>query len=141
MKKLTINNSRFINIIIVLFFSANVAYSQKEDKQDTIILKGIILEENIPAPGATVVEKGTTNGTITDFNGEFKLKVKKNAQIVVSNVGLQAQEFEVEEYTNIKFDMTSGLVTFCCINHKPSHCATKIKEMQKLTNKNNCTFK
>ena len=42
--------------------------------------------------GATVKEKGTSNGTVTDFNGNFKLKVKAGATLVVSYIGYQTQE-------------------------------------------------
>ena len=34
--------------------------------------------------GASVIEKGTTNGTITDFDGKFSLTVKQNAEIAIS---------------------------------------------------------
>ena len=32
-------------------------------------------EQNVPLPGATVVEKGTSNGTTTDFDGNFTIEV------------------------------------------------------------------
>lgn len=37
-------------------------------------------EDGEPVIGASVVEKGTTNGTITDFNGQFELTVKKRSR-------------------------------------------------------------
>ena len=37
--------------------------------------------------GANVMEKGTTNGTITDFDGNFSLKVSANSVIVISYIG------------------------------------------------------
>jgi hypothetical protein len=42
--------------------------------------------------GATVKEKDTSNGTVTDFDGNFKIKVKAGATLVVSYVGYQTQE-------------------------------------------------
>lgn len=42
--------------------------------------------------GANVVEKGTTNGTITDINGRFTLTVAENAALIVSYIGYLAQE-------------------------------------------------
>ena len=42
--------------------------------------------------GATIMEKGTTNGTITDFEGNFKFKVGKGATVVVSYIGYLTQE-------------------------------------------------
>ena len=46
-------------------------------------------------PGANVVEKGTTNGTITDFNGQYKLAVGEDATLVFSFVGYSSTEVEV----------------------------------------------
>ena len=42
--------------------------------------------------GATVMEKGTTNGTVTDFDGNFKLKVQPGTTLVFSFIGYQTQE-------------------------------------------------
>ena len=42
--------------------------------------------------GATVMEKGTSNGTITDFDGNFNISVNKGATLVVSYVGFITQE-------------------------------------------------
>ena len=42
--------------------------------------------------GATVMEKGTSNGTVTDFDGNFKLKVAAGKKLTVSYIGYQTQE-------------------------------------------------
>ena len=42
--------------------------------------------------GATVMEKGTSNGTITDFDGNFTIKVNEGAILVISYIGYQTQE-------------------------------------------------
>lgn len=46
--------------------------------------------------GASVLVKGTTNGTITDFNGEFELAVEKNSVLVVSYIGFTSLEIRPE---------------------------------------------
>ena len=51
--------------------------------------------------GATVLEKGTTNGTATDFDGNFELAVNPNATIVVSYVGYNPMEVAVNGQTTI----------------------------------------
>ena len=48
-----------------------------------------------PIIGASVLEKGTTNGTITDFDGNFQLSVSPNATLVISYIGYQTQELKV----------------------------------------------
>ena len=48
-----------------------------------------------PVIGASIVEKGTTNGTITDFDGNFSLEVANGATLVISFIGYQTQEVVV----------------------------------------------
>ena len=45
-----------------------------------------------PVIGATVMEKGTSNGTVTDFDGNFKLKVDAGKTLVFTYIGYQTQE-------------------------------------------------
>ena len=51
----------------------------------SVMVKGVVKDTSGEAIiGASVLEKGTTNGTITDFDGNFALNVSKNAVLVVS---------------------------------------------------------
>ncbi|MCF2708482.1 SusC/RagA family TonB-linked outer membrane protein [Bacteroides pyogenes] len=52
--------------------------------------------------GASVLEKGTTNGVITDMNGNFTLNVARNARIIISYVGYVAQELALNGQRSIK---------------------------------------
>ena len=55
-----------------------------------------------PIPGATIQVKGTTTGTITDANGEFKLSVPADAKTIsVSFVGMKTQEMEISGRTQV----------------------------------------
>lgn len=57
-------------------------------------IKGVVIDRsNEPVIGANVVEKGTTNGVITDIDGNFSLTVSENAIIQVSYIGYTTQEF------------------------------------------------
>lgn len=60
-------------------------------------VRGVVISsaDEEPIIGATIVEKGTTNGTVSDLNGEFSLKVKNNATITVSYVGYLTQDIAV----------------------------------------------
>ncbi|WP_178987780.1 SusC/RagA family TonB-linked outer membrane protein [Winogradskyella schleiferi] len=61
--------------------------------QTTVTGKVISASDNMPLPGASVVEKGTSNGTQTDFDGAFTLDVvNESAVLVVSYVGFKTQE-------------------------------------------------
>ncbi|MDE6577565.1 MAG: TonB-dependent receptor [Muribaculaceae bacterium] len=55
--------------------------------------------------GATVMEKGTSNGTSTDIDGNFTLNVAPNATLVVSYIGYDPVEVAVNGQTNIKVTM------------------------------------
>ncbi|MBD0825435.1 SusC/RagA family TonB-linked outer membrane protein [Aestuariibaculum marinum] len=57
---------------------------------------GTVTDENgVPLPGTNVLEKGTTNGAQTDFDGNFSLEVGKNAVLVVSYLGYITKEVPV----------------------------------------------
>ena len=60
-------------------------------------VSGTVLDTyNMGVPGASIVEKGTTNGTITDFDGNYTLTVSnKNATLVFSFIGYKTQEIPV----------------------------------------------
>src|SRR5690606_27774874 len=52
-------------------------------------------EQGQPLPGASVLEKGTTNGVQTDFDGNFSIDVPKNATLIISYIGFQTQEIAI----------------------------------------------
>lgn len=64
-------------------------------------ISGNVSDANGPLPGASVVEKGTTNGTQTDFDGNFTLEVSENATLVVSYIGYSTSEVAVNGQTSI----------------------------------------
>ena len=66
------------------------AVSTKEKK----ITGKVIDAKGEPVIGATIMERGTTNGTITDFDGNFTLNVSENSMIEVSYIGYQSQSIK-----------------------------------------------
>ena len=65
-------------------------------------VKGTVNDDSgEPIIGASVVEKGTTNGTVTDFDGNFALNVKSGATLVVSYIGYTTQEIAVNGQSTI----------------------------------------
>ena len=58
-------------------------------------VSGTVSSEDGPLPGATVVVKGTSNGTSTDFDGNFTIAADADAILVVSFVGFTSQEVAV----------------------------------------------
>ena len=66
-----------------------------ESKQQVTITGTIVDGQNTPIIGANVVEKGTSNGTVTDYSGDFTLNVAKNAVLKISYIGYIEQEISV----------------------------------------------
>ena len=75
---------RFILSFLSLLLSIAM-YAQEE-------ITGTVTDAMGPVIGATVMEKGTTNGAVTDFDGNFKIKVKSGATLVFSYIGYLTQE-------------------------------------------------
>lgn len=70
--------------------------------QDKKTVSGKVVDANgEPVIGATIMEKGTTNGTITDFDGNFVLNVVDGAQLEVSYVGFKSQDIKAVHGKNL----------------------------------------
>lgn len=84
-------------LLYILLCLSVVSYAQN------IQLTGLVTDAaNEPVIGASVVEKGTTNGVITDFDGNFTLSVPAKATLIISYVGYASQEIPVNGRSNIK---------------------------------------
>ena len=66
-----------------------IMYAQQE-------ISGKVSDAMGPVIGATVMEKGTSNGTVTDFDGNFKLKVAAGKTLVFTYIGYQTQELPAQ---------------------------------------------
>lgn len=89
-------------VVSVLFLSMLCLVAFAQGRQVSGIVKDATGE---PMIGANVLVKGTTNGTITDFDGNFSLTNVKSSDILVfSYIGCISQEIKVNNQT--KFDVT-----------------------------------
>jgi len=97
-------------IVLAMLALAPVTYAVGNGNADQmsmvqpgdITVKGKIIDQNgEPLPGATVQEKGTTNGAITDLNGNFSLSVPSDATLTVSYVGYLSEDITVEGKTDL----------------------------------------
>lgn len=66
------------------------------------VVTGKVTGAGEPIIGAGVIEKGTTNGAVTDIDGKFSLAVGPNAVLVVSYVGFQTQEVAINGRNNLE---------------------------------------
>jgi TonB-linked SusC/RagA family outer membrane protein len=88
-----------ILLSLALFVCSLVAvYAQ----QKMIRGKVVGAEDNIPLPGVSVVVKGTTNGTVTDAQGNYQISTSQSAQaLIFSFVGYAAQEISIGNSSTI----------------------------------------
>lgn len=78
------------------------AYQAEQTQQNQQITGRVLDSAGEPLIGVSIVDKGNkTNGTVTDFDGKFTLRVSSN-QIVVSYVGYKTQEISVAGKTNVE---------------------------------------
>lgn len=92
--------------IALFLFLLNSAFlfAQKE-------VSGVVKDKTgTPLPGVNIVEKGTSNGVSTDFEGGFKIKVKDGATLIFSYVGFSSIEKSASGNLNITLEESSGQI-------------------------------
>lgn len=93
----------FILIAVALF---NIAQAQER----TISGKVTSADEGIPIPGVNVLVKGTTIGTVTDFDGNYKLTVPSGSETLVFRfIGLETREIPIGNQTVIDVSMAADV--------------------------------
>ena len=70
-----------------------------------IRVSGVVVSEGEPLPGASVLVKGTHNGTVTDVDGKYTIVVPADGTLVFSFIGLQTQEQKVGGRTTINVEL------------------------------------
>lgn len=98
----------FVNNYIILSNAESNAVAQQGQKMVT----GVVLDQNEePVIGANVVEKGTTNGTVTDVEGRFSLNVASDATLVISYIGYVSSEISVKGQNAVKVTLKEDTET------------------------------
>lgn len=83
-----------------------------EQHQKVQTISGVVLDaNNEPVIGASVLEKGTTNGTITDLDGQFKLNTKLGAVLQFSFIGYQTQTVKAAQTMKVILKEDSELLS------------------------------
>ncbi|WP_335587925.1 TonB-dependent receptor [Galbibacter orientalis] len=83
----------------------------KEQSEDQEQVTGTVIdaETGTPIPGATVIEKGSTNGTTTDFDGNYSISVSSDAVLSFSYIGFQTQEIPVNGQTEVNATLSQDV--------------------------------
>ena len=80
----------------------NLGISETNISQQNKNVSGTVTDQSgEPVIGASVVEKGTRNGTVTDIDGNYSLSTASNAVLVFSYIGYASQEVSVAGKTKI----------------------------------------
>ena len=100
---LQIRNFKQYSLSVLLLFSVGLIHAQ------TNTIKGTVTSEGIPLPGVTVLIKGTSTGTTTDFDGAYVINAKTNAVLVFSYIGFKTQNILVKDNAAINVVMEEDL--------------------------------
>jgi TonB-linked outer membrane protein, SusC/RagA family len=120
-KKQKLSCSKFLIAmsISVLFLCGNKTMAlgfaggsgEMTEQQQSVTITGLVVDtKGEPVIGASIVEKATTNGGITDINGKFSIKTKVGAVLKISYVGYQPQEVKATQTMKIVLKEDSELL-------------------------------
>jgi len=94
---------KIIQSVLILCLTISYVTAQRT------ISGSIFSEEGESVIGVTILEKGTSNGTITDIDGKYELAVKENAVLMFSYTGYQIQEVAITASNILDVTLTEGL--------------------------------
>jgi TonB-dependent starch-binding outer membrane protein SusC len=97
--------SRYFTVL--LLFVTTIAWSQSK----TVTGQVTSSDDGSGLPGVNVVEKGTSNGTVTDADGKYSITVGENSTIVFSFVGYKATEMSVGNQSTINVGLESDVTS------------------------------
>ena len=105
MKKNNINIFRSFSLALLLMLGSVAAFAQN-------VVNGTVTDaaNGEAIIGASVLEIGTTNGTITDFDGNFTLMVKPGAKLAISYMGYKTQELTAAQNMVVRLGEDSELL-------------------------------
>lgn len=118
---LNVSNESVSDVLNKIFADTNISYKlvgknislikhdvnePKLAQQKGKLINGIVLDqEGLPIIGANIVEKGTTNGTITDMDGKYSLSVSEGAILHITYIGYNPLEIKVGKEQNLRILM------------------------------------
>jgi TonB-linked SusC/RagA family outer membrane protein len=112
-------NSGIVVLILLCFYSLGISFpahsaivNYSTDLYQNLEVTGKIFDNNgLPLPGATIIEKGTRNGVLSDFDGNFTLEANdENAILVISFVGFNTEEIALngQSYLEITLEVDAN---------------------------------
>jgi len=106
MRKFYVKKLRHLIMVFAMLFASGAMAQQL-----TVSGKIVDSDDNLPLPGVTIVEKGTTNGTVSDIDGNYSLTVPEGSLLVFSYVGYETQEIVATSIVlNVEMTITSEML-------------------------------
>lgn len=100
--KLPLLRKRFMITFLVLLFSGMAVMAQENiTVTGTVTSKG----ENLPLPSVNVIEEGTSNGVVTDLDGNYSINVPSDAALNFSYLGFESRTLSVDGRTTIDVEL------------------------------------
>lgn len=98
--------SKTVTLGLLFFLSVTGAFAQEEH-----VLSGKVtgVSDKSGIPGVSILIKGTTNGTTTDANGDYSIKVKSSDVIIVSFIGYTSEEVAVGNQTQLDVALSESI--------------------------------
>jgi TonB-linked SusC/RagA family outer membrane protein len=104
LKQLIDLSKKLIYILLLQLFSLQIVNGNPSDfknistgaqESDQRITGKVTDEQGAPMPGVSVIIKGTSSGTVTDFDGNYEIRVPQNSALLFSFIGYSTQEISV----------------------------------------------
>ncbi len=103
-------NQRMKRKLLVLVLACSFGFTTIGLAQDRTLSGRITAsEDGSPIPGANVLEKGTSNGTVTDFDGNYKITVPDGTTLVFSFIGYESIERQIGANSVIDIGLVSDI--------------------------------
>ena len=91
-----------VMLTLLLVLVVQISFAQQKTVSGTVND-----DQNMPLPGATVIIKGTSTGTTTDFDGNFSIQASPDDVLMISFVGFSTQELSVGNSTTFQVQMVT----------------------------------
>ncbi|MEC8248409.1 MAG: carboxypeptidase-like regulatory domain-containing protein, partial [Bacteroidota bacterium] len=91
-----------VMLTLLLVLVVQISFAQQKTVSGTVND-----DQNMPLPGATIIIKGTSTGTTTDFDGKFSIQASPEDVLMISFVGFSTQELSVGNSTTFQVQMVT----------------------------------
>ena len=103
------NGKKVKHIVVKGRKTAKVISNHFKDGEGNLIISGTVkANDGVALPGTNVIIKGTSFGTATDFDGNFKIKASKGDALVFSFIGFDSEQVNIKENTSLNITLSES---------------------------------